>query len=482
MTAATNGTAADWEMVIGLEVHCELLTVTKLFCGCRNAFGEEPNTNICPVCLGLPGSLPVLNRHAVELAMRIGSALHCEIRPSTFHRKNYFYPDMPKDYQISQYDEPINVEGWLELPDGDRIGVTRAHIEEDTGKTTHVGGGGRIGSADYSLVDYNRAGVPLVEIVSEPDLRSAAGARAYAAELRSILVATGASDGRMEEGSMRVDANVSVRPTGTTEFGTRCEIKNLNSLRSLTRAVEFEAARQISLIEDGRTVSQETRHWDEAAGRTLTMRSKEEAEDYRYFREPDLVPLAPEPSWVEAVALSIGPLPAARRAALLSLLDDASGSQREQVIAVVNQDLDHLVVIATDAGVAPALALTRVANEVAAGYDTARGLDPSSFSALLSLEASGSLSATQAKAVLVEMLAAGGDPVQIASAKGFEGLSTDTLAAAVAEVVAANPTEWGRLVDGDHKLYQFFTGQVMRITKGQANGEAVRSELDRLKG
>jgi aspartyl-tRNA(Asn)/glutamyl-tRNA(Gln) amidotransferase subunit B len=478
----TAGTAGDWEMVVGLEVHCELLTVTKLFCGCRNAFGDEPNTNICPVCLGLPGSLPVLNRHAVELAMRIGSALHCEIRPSTFHRKNYFYPDMPKDYQISQYDEPINVGGWLELPDGDRVGVTRAHIEEDTGKTTHMGGGGRIGSADYSLVDYNRAGVPLVEIVSEPDIRSAAAARAYAAELRSILVATGASDGRMEEGSMRVDANVSVRPRGRAEFGTRCEIKNLNSLRSLTRAVEFEAARQISLIEAGGTVSQETRHWDEVAGRTLTMRSKEEAEDYRYFLEPDLVPLVPEPSWVEAVAQSIGPLPAARRAALLSLLGDASGSQREQVIAVVNQDLDHLVVIATDAGVAPALALTRVANEVAAGYDPARGLDPSSFSALLSLEASGSLSATQAKAVLVEMLAAGGDPAQIAKAKGFEGLSTDTLAAAVAEVVAANPAEWGRLVEGDDKLYQFFTGQVMRITKGQANGEAVRSELDRLKG
>jgi len=478
----TAGTAADWEMVIGLEVHCELLTVTKLFCGCKNAFGDEPNTNVCPVCLGLPGSLPVLNRHAVELAMRIGSALHCEIRPSTFHRKNYFYPDMPKDYQISQYDEPINVGGWLELPDGDRIGVTRAHIEEDTGKTTHIGGGGRIGSADYSLVDYNRAGVPLVEIVSEPDIRSAAGARAYAAELRSILMATGASDGRMEEGSMRVDANVSVRPRGRAEFGTRCEIKNLNSLRSLTRAVEFEATRQISLIEDGRTVSQETRHWDEVAGRTSTMRSKEEAEDYRYFLEPDLVPLAPEPSWVEAVALSIGPLPAVRRTTLLSLLDDASGSQREQVIAVVNQDLDHLVVIATEAGAAPALALTRVANEVAAGYDTARGLDPSSFSALLSLEASGALSATQAKAVLVEMLAAGGDPAQIARAKGFEALSTDTLAAAVAEVVAANPAEWGRLVDGDDKLYQFFTGQVMRITKGQANGEAVRSELDRLKG
>ncbi len=212
-------------------------TETKLFCGCRNAFGQEPNTNICPVCLGLPGSLPVLNSHAVELAMRIGTALHCEIRNSRFDRKNYFYPDMPKDYQISQFAEPLNVGGYLDLPDGSRVRLVRAHIEEDTGKTTHVGGGGRIHEADYSLVDYNRAGVPLVEIVSEPDITSPEQARMYAAELRGILVASGASDGRMEEGSMRVDANISVRPVGSSVLGTRCEIKNLNSLRSLVRAI-----------------------------------------------------------------------------------------------------------------------------------------------------------------------------------------------------------------------------------------------------
>jgi aspartyl-tRNA(Asn)/glutamyl-tRNA(Gln) amidotransferase subunit B len=241
----------EYETVVGLEVHCELSTTTKLFCGCRNAFGDEPNTNICPVCLGLPGSLPVINRRAVELALRIGAALNCTARRSIFHRKNYFYPDMPKDYQISQYDEPINVDGWLELPDGSRVGIERAHMEEDTGKTTHVGGGGRIHEASYSLVDYNRAGVPLVEIVSRPDIRSAAQARAYVDELRSILVATGASDGRMEEGSLRVDANISVRPVVSAEFGTRCEVKNLNSLRSLERAVEYEVERQIALIESG---------------------------------------------------------------------------------------------------------------------------------------------------------------------------------------------------------------------------------------
>jgi len=289
---------AGWEAVIGLEVHCELLTVTKLFCGCRNEFGAEPNTHVCPVCLGLPGSLPVLNEQAVELAMRIGLALGCQVRPSVFHRKNYFYPDMPKDYQVTQYDEPINVDGHLDLPDGSTVGIVRAHIEEDTGKTTHVGDSGRIHGAGYALVDYNRAGVPLVEIVSAPDITSATQARAYAAELRAVLVASGASDGRMEEGSMRVDANVSVRRVGDRELGTRCEVKNLNSLRSLARAVDHEIERQVALVSAGERVVQQTRHWDEDRGATVALRSKEEAYDYRYFPEPDLVPLVPDPAWI----------------------------------------------------------------------------------------------------------------------------------------------------------------------------------------
>ncbi len=349
MSGNTDVAAADidtvWETVVGLEVHCELATTTKLFCGCRNKFGEEPNTNICPVCLGLPGSLPVLNAQAVELAMRIGTALHCDIHASSFARKNYFYPDQAKDYQISQYDEPINLGGWLELPGGFRVGVTRAHLEEDTGKLTHVGAGGRINSAHHALVDYNRSGVPLVEIVSEPDIRSSAQARAYASELRGILVATGASDGRLEEGSMRFDANVSVRPVGAATFGTRCEIKNLNSLRSLGRAIEYEAARQISLIESGESVSQETRHWDEAAGRTQTMRSKEEANDYRYFPEPDLVPLVPDAEWQERVRVAMGPMPADRRAALVELIGgSATEAESDQIRAVVDFGLDQLVV------------------------------------------------------------------------------------------------------------------------------------------
>ncbi len=282
-----------WELIVGLEVHVELDTATKLFSASPNRFGDEPNTNIDPVTLGLPGALPVLNRHAVELAMRIGAALNCTIQACTFHRKNYFYPDMPKAYQISQYDQPLNVDGSLDLPNGVRIGIERAHLEEDTGKSTHVGGsGGRIHGSDYSLIDFNRAGVPLVEIVSRPDIRTAEQARQYVTELRAILVAIGASDAKMEEGSMRCDANVSVHKPGTP-FGTRCEIKNVNSVRSLGRAIEYEARRQIAMIGAGETVRQETRHWDENDGRTHTLRTKEDADDYRYFLEPDLVPLEP---------------------------------------------------------------------------------------------------------------------------------------------------------------------------------------------
>ncbi len=478
----------EWEVVVGLEVHCELKTVTKLFCGCPNAFGDQPNTNVCPVCLGLPGSLPVINQRAVELAMAIGTALHCEIRPSTFHRKNYFYPDQAKDYQISQYDEPINVAGHLDLPDGSRVGIERAHMEEDTGKTTHAGASGRIHGADYSLVDYNRSGVPLVEIVSAPDMRSSAQARAYTTELRAVLVASGASDGKMEEGSMRVDANVSVRRSADDPFGTRCEIKNLNSVRSVGRAIDFEADRQIALLEAGDRVVQQTRHWDEDAGRTVTLRSKEDAYDYRYFLEPDLVPLVPDAEWIQAVADTMDPMPAARRARLVELLDEGAGAseaQVDQVATCVDLDLDRLVVAAVAAGVGSALALARTANEAANDAEAARSLDEEAYAALLTMEADGSLTATQAKAVLAEMLAHGGEPAAIAASKGFEAMSGDSLVAAVAEVVAAHPDEWGRYRDGDEddrkKLTGFLTGQVMRATRGQADAQAVQAELERLR-
>jgi aspartyl-tRNA(Asn)/glutamyl-tRNA(Gln) amidotransferase subunit B len=479
-----------WEIVVGLEVHCELKTATKLFCGCPSSFGDEPNTNICPVCLGLPGSLPVLNQRAVEFAMAIGSALHCEIRSSTFHRKNYFYPDQAKDYQITQYDEPINVHGYLDLPDGTRVRVERAHMEEDTGKTSHAGSSGRIHGADYSLIDYNRSGVPLVEIVSAPDMRSADQARAYATEMRGVLIASGASDGKMEEGSMRVDANVSVRRADDESFGTRCEIKNLNSLRSLGRAVDFEADRQVELLEAGEDVVQQTRHWDEDAGRTVALRSKEEAYDYRYFLEPDLVPLAPDAEWIRSVEEGMGPMPATRRAQLIELLGGAGRvpeSQLDQVATVVDLDLDRLVAAAVAGGVGPGLALARTANEAATDAEAARRLEPGSYVALLGMEAAGALTATQAKAVLADLLAdGGGDPAAIAAAKGFEAMSDETLAATVAGVVAAHPEEWSRFCDGDEsdrkKLTGFFVGRVMSATRGQADGKAVTAELQRLRG
>jgi aspartyl-tRNA(Asn)/glutamyl-tRNA(Gln) amidotransferase subunit B len=465
--------SAGWDTVVGLEVHCELRTATKLFCGCRNAFGDEPNTNVCPVCLGLPGSLPVLNRVAVEYAMRIGEALHCEIRRSVFHRKNYFYPDMPKDYQVTQYDEPLNVNGYLELSDGTTVGIERAHMEEDTGKSTHVGSTGRIHGAQYSLVDYNRAGVPLVEIVGRPDIRAAEQARAYAAELRAILVATGASDGKMEEGSMRVDANVSVRPTGTSEFGTRCEVKNLNSLRSLGRAIEYEARRQIDLLGSGGRVVQETRHWNEDEGRTSTMRSKEEAEDYRYFPEPDLVPVEPSAQWRESVRDSLPPLPAARRRALAH----AAGVAPAEVAGVVAADLDGLVLAAIAAGAAPRVALNRAANEVAASPDLVPGLSVDAFAAVCRMEGSGRLTATQAKQVLATLLTDGGDPEAIADGRGFAPVESATLAAAVDAAIAATPDAWERYCGGEDKVAGLFIGAVMKATGGKADGKAVTAVL-----
>jgi aspartyl-tRNA(Asn)/glutamyl-tRNA(Gln) amidotransferase subunit B len=421
----------------------------------------------------------VINRRAVELALRIGTALNCTAQRSIFHRKNYFYPDMPKDYQISQYDEPINVDGWLELPDGSRVGIERAHMEEDTGKTTHVGGGGRIHEAGYSLVDYNRAGVPLVEIVSRPDIRSAAQARAYVDELRAILVATGSSDGRMEEGSLRVDANVSVRPVGATAFGTRCEVKNLNSLRSLERAIDYEVERQIGVVESGERVAQETRHWDEGDSSTHSMRSKEEANDYRYFPEPDLTPLVPEEQLLVAAAEGVGPMPAERRHRLQELLaaDSALATRRDgstdQVVTVVDLGLDELVHGAVAAGADPRLALARTANEAAANPEAARRLDARTFATLVKMESSGQLSATQSKEVLAELMSKGGDPAEIASRLGYEQMDAASLDSMVDEVIAAHPAEWQRYRDGEEKVAQFLLGQVMKASRGRANGKLV---------
>jgi aspartyl-tRNA(Asn)/glutamyl-tRNA(Gln) amidotransferase subunit B len=468
--------ATDWETVVGLEVHTELATATKLFCGCPNRFGDEPNTNVCPTCLGLPGSLPVLNQAVVELAVRLGRALGCTVRRSVFARKNYFYPDMPKDYQISQYDLPINVDGALELPSGLRVGIERAHLEEDTGKSTHVGGGGRIHEAGYSLVDYNRAGVPLLEIVSRPDLRSAEDARAYVSELRSILLATGASDAKMEEGSLRVDANVSVHRPGEP-FGTRCEIKNVNSLRSLGRAIDYEARRQIELLEAGEAVRQETRHWNEDDGRTHTLRSKEEAEDYRYFPEPDLVPLDPGDEWVSRVDTELPALPAERRARLAAAagLESTGGA----VAIAVERDLDDLAADAIAAGGDATRVLTHVEHNLA--VEGADRLPGPRLAALVDMETSGELTPTQAKVVLAEMVETGAHPKDIAQARGFEAMDGDALGAAVDDVIAAHPDEWSRFREGDDrargKLTGFFVGRVMAATQGKADGKAVTALL-----
>ena len=469
-----------WEMVVGLEVHVELATTTKLFSSSPNRFGDEPNTNIDPVTLGLPGALPVLNRYAVELAMRIGLALNCTVQPCTFARKNYFYPDMPTSYQISQYEDPINVDGHLDLPDGSRVGIERAHIEQDAGKTTHAGSsaGGRVHGAEYSLIDLNRAGVPLVEIVSRPDIRSPEQAKAYVTELRAILLAIGASDAKMEEGSMRVDANVSVRRPGG-ELGTRCEIKNVNSVRSVGRAIEYEAKRQIVLIEGGESVRQQTRHWDEGDGRTHTLRDKEDADDYRYFLEPDLVPLAPSAEWIEEVRSGLPMLPAARRA----LLADASGlaADSEPVAILVERGQDDYAFAVRDAGGDLGRAVVHLKEAFAeAGPDPM--VPAADLAALTAIEVAGQLTATQAKNVVAELIDhGGGDPATIAADKGYEAMDTSELEAMVDDAIAAQPDAWAKFCAGEGKAMGALVGHVMKASRGQADGKLVTQILDQRK-
>lgn len=469
-----------YELVCGLEVHVELATATKLFSGSANRFGDEPNVHIDPVTLGLPGALPVLNRRAVELAMRIGLALNCTVQPCTFHRKNYFYPDMPKAYQISQYDQPLNVDGWLELPGGKRIGVERAHLEEDTGKSTHVGGsGGRIHGSEHSLIDFNRAGVPLVEIVGRPDITSPDEARQYVTELRQILVAIGASDAKMEEGSMRCDANVSVRKPGDA-LGTRCEIKNVNSVRSLGRAIEYEARRQIALIEGGEKVRQETRHWDENDGRTHTLRSKEDADDYRYFLEPDLVPLVPDRAWIDEVRDSLPLLPRERRARLSAAT--GAPADGEAVMVVVERGQDDYVLAVGEAGADTARALVHV-KEAYAEQGPVPTVPASDLARLVSMESAGALTATQAKTVLADIVAAGGgDATAIAAAKGFEAMDSSELEAMVDRAIADNADAWAKYCGGEDKAMGALVGAIMKVSKGKADGKAVTALLQSKRG
>lgn len=469
----------DWELVCGLEVHVELSTATKLFCGCANAFGSEPNTNICPTCLGLPGSLPVANEHAITDAMALGTALNCTVEPSVFARKNYFYPDMPKDFQTTQYDKPTNENGWLDLPDGTRIEIERAHIEEDTGKSTHVGGDGRITSAQYSLIDYNRAGVPLIEVVSRPDIRTADEAKAYVSELRAIVLALDVSDAKMEEGSMRVDANVSIRPVGSTELRTRCEVKNINSLSSLGRAIVHEANRHLDLYSTGDRPIQETRHWDEESGRTRPGRSKEDAEDYRYFPEPDLVPLVPTASELADIASSLPIFPAELRARVVH----ASSVDPDTAALIVDRGNADFALAAIEAGADGGRVAVHLANNLADGLGR---LTPELLAELVGMETGGDLTATQTKEVLADVVSTGRHPSDVAAEKGFEAMDRDELVALLDGFIAEHPDEWERFCTGDEgdakKLAGFFTGQIMKATRGQADGKVVAELLADRKG
>ena len=480
----TTTTTTTWEAVIGLEVHVELATATKLFCSCKNEFGAEPNTNVCPVCLGEPGSLPVVNGRAIEYATRIGLALHCRIAErSQFHRKNYFYPDMPKNFQISQYDEPLCVGGYLDVPmDGElgRVGITRVHLEEDTGKTLHVGATGRIHGADYSLVDYNRAGIPLVEIVSEPDMRSAEEARAYAEELRAVLLALKVSDVKLEEGSVRFDVNVSIRPVGHAELGTKVELKNLNSLRSLYRAVGYEAERQRRTLGEGGRLVQETRHWDETTGRTEPMRSKEYAMDYRYFPEPDLVPIQATAEWVDGVRARLPDLPAERRARL----SEATGLGPKEV-GWLARDPEVLTYFeAASTGRDPKVAAAWVMGELQRGLRehgrtmADNPVRPQRLGELIDLVQAGTISATAAKDVLTELFTSEASPAAIVERRGLAQISdSGALEQVVAAVVAANPDLVAKYRGGKTGVLGALVGQVMRESHGRANPKLVNELL-----
>ena len=476
--------ADGYEVVIGLECHVELATASKMFCACPTVFGGEPNTRTCPVCLGEPGSLPVANRRAVEYTMMIGLALGCEIAPhSLFHRKNYFYPDMPKNYQISQYDLPLCVGGHLEVDvagESRRVGITRVHLEEDTGKTLHVGTTGRIAEARYSLVDYNRAGIPLVEVVSEPDMRSAVEAQRYVSELRSILEALGVSDVRMEEGSMRCDANVSLRRPGEG-FGTKVEIKNLNSIRSVGRALTFEIERQRTALESGGALAQETRHFDESSGVTRTLRSKEEAFDYRYFPEPDLVPIDPDDAWIGRLRAGLPELPSARRARLSA----EHGLTAEQAAVVgSSRATERYFEELLAAGTSPREAAVWMAGELAralnaAGFPIEQSRIPAtSLARLIELVAGGAVNLNTAKKVFQDAFEAGVDPSDLVARRGLSQVSDEgPIAEAIDGVLAANPAEVERYRAGEEKVLGFLMGQTMRALKGQGKPDVVQRLL-----
>ncbi|MCS6812168.1 MAG: Asp-tRNA(Asn)/Glu-tRNA(Gln) amidotransferase subunit GatB [Cyanobacteria bacterium] len=471
----------QYEAVIGLEIHCQLSTETKIFSGSATTFGATPNTQIDPICLGLPGVLPVLNQKVLEYAVKMGLALNCEIAKfSKFDRKQYFYPDLPKNYQISQYDLPIAEHGWLEItiPDAEgnptrkRIGITRLHMEEDAGKLVH-GGSDRLSGSTYSLVDYNRAGVPLVEIVSEPDLRSGQEAAEYAQELRRIVRYLGVGDGNMQEGSLRCDVNVSVRPFGETKFGTKVEIKNMNSFNAIQRAIEYEIERQVAAIEAGERIVQETRLWDEASQRTVSMRSKEGASDYRYFPEPDLAPIVLTDEQIQTWRDQLPELPAQKRDRYQSELQLSAYDAR--VLTDDRSTAEYFE--ATIAAGAPAKqAANWIMGDIAAYLNAEKKsiteipLRPADLAELITLIEDNTISSKIAKDLLPELLTQGGSPKALVEQKGLVQISdTSILEAAIAEVLAENPDELAKYRAGKTKLLGFFVGQVMKKTGGRAD-------------
>jgi aspartyl-tRNA(Asn)/glutamyl-tRNA(Gln) amidotransferase subunit B len=476
---------AKYEPVIGLEVHVQLLTKTKIFCGCSTRFGDPPNSNVCPVCLGLPGTLPVLNKRAVEMAMRAALALNCTVHErSRFARKNYFYPDLPKGYQISQYELPLATGGWLEVELNGakkRIGITRLHLEEDAAKNLHEGFSQ---SATKAYIDYNRCGTPLVEIVSEPDIRSSEEAHAYLTALRQIMLYTGVSDCNMEEGSLRCDANVSVRPRGSKEFGTKVEVKNLNSFRFLQKALEYEIERHIGVLESGGRLSQETRLWNQAEGHTVGMRSKEKAHDYRYFPEPDLLPVHISSAWRDEVLRSLPELPEAKRARFVSTYGitpyDAEVLTNTRALA----DYFESVVKAGAPGKAAAnwmqTELLRRLKDSGKEIE-ASPVTPQSLAELVSLVESGKITGNVGKKVFATMFDSGRSAADIVAAEGLGAQVSDSaIEQAARDVIAKNPDNVAKYKAGNEGVFKFFVGQVMRATRGQANPQAVNDILRKL--
>jgi aspartyl-tRNA(Asn)/glutamyl-tRNA(Gln) amidotransferase subunit B len=485
-TEQTDALMAKYEPVIGLEVHVQLLARSKIFCGCSTKFGAPPNTNTCPVCLGLPGALPVLNREAVAMGVKAAMALNCRInRKSIFARKNYFYPDLPKGYQISQFDQPLAEQGWIVIHTGGadhneerKIGITRLHLEEDAGKSIHDG---FLDSDRKTYVDLNRSGVPLSEIVSEPDLRSPEEAYDYLTRLKQTLLYLGVSDCNMEEGSLRCDANVSVRPRGQKELGVKTEVKNLNSFRFLQRALEYEIQRQVQVLEDGGTVSQETRLWNSNQGRTEGMRSKEFAHDYRYFPEPDLLPLVVSEAWQEEIRKSIPELPEAKRQ---RFMEQYGLSEYDADVLTQTQELadyyESVAAKAPDAKMAANWVMVELLGALnAAGIQiTASPVSGEHLAGLLALIGQGTLSGKMAKTVFEQMFSTGKSAEPLVAELGLQQITDDSqIADVVRKVVAANPKQLEQYKAGKTALFGFFVGQVMKETKGQANPQKVNALL-----